>query len=87
MYERFTDHARKVLVLAQAEAQRLNHEYIGTEHILLGLVRLETGVAAQVLKNVDIDVHEIRLEVEKNRSPVPTGYRWASCLRRLALRR
>ncbi len=50
MYERFTDRARKVMQLANQEAQRFNHEYIGTEHILLGLVKEGSGVAANVLK-------------------------------------
>src|SRR5579885_2375988 len=65
MYERFTDRARKVMQLANQEAQRVNHEYIGTEHILLGLVKEGSGVAANVLKNLDIDLRKIRLEVEK----------------------
>ncbi len=65
MYERFTDRARKVMQLANQEAQRFNHEYIGTEHILLGLVKEGSGVAANVLKNLDIDLKKIRLEVEK----------------------
>jgi ATP-dependent Clp protease ATP-binding subunit ClpC len=65
MYERFTERARKVMQLANQEAQRFNHEYIGTEHILLGLVKEGTGVAANVLKNLDIDLRKIRLEVEK----------------------
>src|SRR5690242_21353543 len=65
MYERFTDRARKVMQLANQEAQRFNHEYIGTEHILLGLVREGSGVAANVGKDLDIDLCKIRLEVEK----------------------
>lgn len=65
MYERFTDRARKVMQLANQEAQRFNHEYIGTEHMLLGLVKEGTGVAANVLKNLDVDLRKIRLEVEK----------------------
>ena len=65
MYERFTDRARKVMQLANQEAQRFNHEYIGTEHILLGLVKEGSGVAANVLKNLDIDLRKIRIEVEK----------------------
>src|SRR5215212_7451907 len=65
MYERFTDRARKVMQLANQEAQRFNHEYIGTEHILLGLVKEGSGVAANVLKNLDVDLRKIRLEVEK----------------------
>lgn len=65
MYERFTDRARKVMQLANQEAQRFKHEYIGTEHILLGLVQEGSGVAANVLKNLDIDLLKVRLEVEK----------------------
>ncbi len=65
MYERFTDRARKVMQLANQEAQRFNHEYIGTEHILLGLVKEGSGVAANVLKQLDVDLRKIRMEVEK----------------------
>jgi len=65
MYERFTDRARKVMQLANQEAQRFNHEYIGTEHVLLGLIKEGSGVAANVLKNLDIDLRKIRMEVEK----------------------
>ncbi len=65
MFERFTDRARKVMALANQEAQRFNHEYIGTEHILLGLVKEGSGVGANVLKNLDVDLRKVRLEVEK----------------------
>lgn len=65
MFERFTDRARKAMALANQEAQRFNHEYIGTEHILLGLVKEGTGIAANVLKNVGVDLRKVRLEVEK----------------------
>ncbi|MBI9016941.1 MAG: ATP-dependent Clp protease ATP-binding subunit [Phycisphaerae bacterium] len=65
MFERFTDRARKIMALANQEAQRFNHEYIGTEHILLGLVKEGSGVGANVLKNLDVDLRKIRLEVEK----------------------
>src|SRR5476651_1812075 len=65
MYERFTDRARKVMQLANQEAQRFHHEYIGTEHILLGLIKEGSGVAANVLKNLDIDLGKVRREVEK----------------------
>ncbi len=65
MFERFTDRARKVMALANQEAQRFNHEWIGTEHILLGLVKEGSGVGATVLKNLDVDVKKLRLEVEK----------------------
>ncbi|MCG3181009.1 MAG: ATP-dependent Clp protease ATP-binding subunit ClpC [Phycisphaerae bacterium] len=64
-FERFTDRARKVMALANQEAQRFNHEYIGTEHILLGLVKEGSGVGATVLKNLDVDLRKVRLEVEK----------------------
>jgi ATP-dependent Clp protease ATP-binding subunit ClpA len=65
MYERFTDRARKVMQLANQEAQRLNHEYIGTEHILLGLVKEGSGAAASVLKSLGIDLPKLRQEVNK----------------------
>jgi len=65
MFERFTDRARKVMALANQEAQRFNHEYIGTEHILLGLVKEASGVGANVLKNLDVDIKKLRLEIEK----------------------
>jgi len=65
MFERLTDRARKVMALANQEAQRFNHEYIGTEHIRLGLVIEGSGVGANVLKNLDIDLRKVRLEVEK----------------------
>ncbi|GAB6187584.1 ATP-dependent Clp protease ATP-binding subunit [Thermopirellula anaerolimosa] len=64
-FERFTDRARKVIQLANQEAQRFNHEYVGTEHILLGLIKEGSGVAANVLRNLDVDLRKIRLEVEK----------------------
>ena len=65
MYERFTDRARKVMQLANQEAQRFNHEYIGTEHILLGLIKEGSGVAANVLKWVSYPKH---LELKKSSS-------------------
>src|SRR5258705_3470604 len=65
MFERFTDRARKVMALANQEAQRFNHEYIGTEHILLGLVKEGSGVGANVLKNLDVDLRKVRVEVEQ----------------------
>ena len=65
MFERFTDRARKVMALANQEAQRFNHEYTGTEHILLGLVKEGSGVGANVLKNLEVDLRKVRLEVEK----------------------
>jgi ATP-dependent Clp protease ATP-binding subunit ClpC len=65
LYDRFTDRARKVMAYARQEAQRFNHDYIGTEHILLGLIKEGSGVAANVLRNLDVDIKKIRLEVEK----------------------
>ncbi|HKB15877.1 MAG TPA: Clp protease N-terminal domain-containing protein, partial [Planctomycetota bacterium] len=65
MFDRFTDRAKKVMTLARQEAQRLNHEYIGTEHILLGLIQEGSGVAANVLRNMNIDLEKIRHEIEK----------------------
>lgn len=65
MFERFTDRARKVLALANQEAQRFNHEYIGTEHLLLGLVKEGSGAGATVLKNLGVDIEKLRSEVEK----------------------
>lgn len=65
MYDRFTDRARKAMTLANQEAQRFGHERIDTEHVLLGLVKEGTGIAAGVLKNADIDLRKIRLDVEK----------------------
>lgn len=64
-FDRFTKRARRVLTLAQEEAQRLNHNYIGTEHLLLGLVREENGVAVRVLKELNVDLKQIRERVEK----------------------
>jgi len=65
MFDNFTERARKVLGLARQEAQKFNHEYIGTEHILLGLILEGSGVAANVLRNMEIDLRKIRLEIEK----------------------
>ncbi len=65
MFDRFTERARKVMSLARQEAQRFNHDYIGTEHILLGLVQEGSGVAARVLKRLDVELRKIRIEVEK----------------------
>jgi ATP-dependent Clp protease ATP-binding subunit ClpC len=64
MFDRFTDRAKKVMNLARQEAQRFNHEYLGTEHVLLGLVQEGSGVAANVLKQMGVDLAKIRTEVE-----------------------
>jgi ATP-dependent Clp protease ATP-binding subunit ClpA len=66
MFDRFTDRALKAMALARKEAQRFNHDFIGTEHILLGLVGEGSGVAANVLKDLRVDLRKIRAEVEKN---------------------
>jgi ATP-dependent Clp protease ATP-binding subunit ClpC len=63
-FDKFSEHARRVLTLAQEEAQRFNHSYIGTEHILLGLVREEEGIAAKVLTNMRVSLPRIRQAVE-----------------------
>jgi Clp amino terminal domain, pathogenicity island component len=63
MFERFTDRARRVVVLAQEEARMLNHNYIGTEHILLGLISEGEGVAAQVLVRLGADLNRVRQQV------------------------
>ena len=63
-FEKFSERARRVLTLAQEEAQHLNHSYIGTEHILLGLLREEEGVAAKVLTNLSVSLSKVRSGVE-----------------------
>ncbi len=63
-FDRFTQRARNVLILAQEEAQRLRHNYIGTEHLLLGLVREGNGLAARVLMQMGVDLREVRRRVE-----------------------
>ncbi len=72
MFNRFTERARKVILLAKEEAKRFNHDYIGTEHILLGLVREGEGVAAAVLASFGLTPDKIRIEVEKLVQPGPT---------------
>jgi ATP-dependent Clp protease ATP-binding subunit ClpC len=72
MFNRFTERARKVVILAKEEARRFNHDYIGTEHILLGLVREGEGVAAAVLQKMGVSLENIRLEIEKLVQPGPT---------------
>ncbi|MEX2372345.1 MAG: Clp protease N-terminal domain-containing protein, partial [Dehalococcoidia bacterium] len=63
-FDKFTERARRVLTLAQEEAQRFNHSYIGTEHLLLGLVREGDGVAAKVLGNLGVELNKVRSAVE-----------------------
>ncbi|OGX44746.1 MAG: hypothetical protein A3G38_02595 [Omnitrophica WOR_2 bacterium RIFCSPLOWO2_12_FULL_51_8] len=72
MFNRFTERARKVIILAKEEARRFNHDYIGTEHILLGLIREGEGVAAAVLQKIGVSLENIRLEIEKLVQPGPT---------------
>ncbi len=71
MFNRFTERARKVIILAKEEARRFNHDYIGTEHILLGLIREGEGVAAAVLQKLEVSLENIRLEIEKLVQPGP----------------
>lgn len=70
-YENFTERSRKVMQLASLEARRLNHDYIGTEHILLGLAREPLGIAVNVLTWLHVDLRRIRTEVEKLVAPGP----------------
>ena len=65
MFERFTDRARRVVVLAQEEARMLNHNYIGTEHLLLGLIHEGEGVAAKALESLGISLEAVRAQVEE----------------------
>jgi ATP-dependent Clp protease ATP-binding subunit ClpA len=76
VFERFTEHARQVVVLAQEEARILRHNYIGSEHILLGLLREESGVAARVLESLGITIERVRTEVVRvigQAEEVPAG--------------
>src|SRR6266540_934424 len=77
MFERFTDRARRVVVLAQEEARLLNHNYIGTEHILLGLIHEGEGVAAKALESLGISLEAVRAQVEEiigQGQTAPTGH-------------
>ena len=65
MFERFTDRARRVVVLAQEEAKLLKHNYIGTEHILLGLIHEGEGLAAKALEGMDISLEQVRDQVQE----------------------
>jgi ATP-dependent Clp protease ATP-binding subunit ClpC len=65
MSNRFTERAQRVILIAQEEAKRLNHDYVGTEHLLLGLIALGEGVAAQVVANLGVDLRRVRAEIEK----------------------
>src|SRR5881396_448564 len=77
MFERFTDRARRVVVLAQEEARMLNHNYIGTEHVLLGLIHEGEGVAAKALQSLNISLDAVRAQVEQiigRGQSAPTGH-------------
>ena len=77
MFERFTDRARRVVVLAQEEARMLNHNYIGTEHILLGLIHEGEGVAAKALESLGISLEAVWAQVEEiigQGQSAPTGH-------------
>src|SRR5918993_5361705 len=77
MFERFTDRARRVVVLAQEEARMLSHNYIGTEHILLGLIHEGEGVAAKALESLGISLEAVRAQVEEiigQRQQAPSGH-------------
>jgi ATP-dependent Clp protease ATP-binding subunit ClpC len=77
MFERFTDRARRVVVLAQEEARLLNHNYVGTEHVLLGLIRESQGVAAKALESLGISLEAVRTQVEEiigQGQMAPTGH-------------
>ncbi|MFB4276812.1 MULTISPECIES: Clp protease N-terminal domain-containing protein [unclassified Nonomuraea] len=66
MFHKLTDRARRVVVLSQDEARMLNHDYIGTEHVLLGLIREDGGVGATVLKNLGLSLDGVRRQVEES---------------------
>ena len=77
MFERFTDRARRVVVLAQSEARMLNHSYIGTEHMLLGLIHEGQGVAAKALESLGLSLETVRQQVEEiigEGQSAPTGH-------------
>src|SRR5579859_5085532 len=77
MFERFTDRARRTVVMAQEEARRLDHNYIGTEHILLGLIREDRGLATNALQAMGLDLAELREEIEAlagRGSSAPSGH-------------
>ena len=83
MFERFTDRARRVLVLAQEEARLLNHSFIGTEHILLGLIHEGEGVAAKALESLGISLEAVREKVEETIGMAGTEIGRASCRERV----
>jgi len=66
MFERFTDRARKAMAIANEQTQRFNHQYIGTEHILLGLAGEGTGAGATILKDMGVNLEDARLRLQNN---------------------
>jgi ATP-dependent Clp protease ATP-binding subunit ClpC len=68
----FTPRAQQVLALARKEADRFNHNFVGTEHLLLGLIKLGQGVAVNVLQKLGLDLETVRMEVENRSAPAPT---------------
>ena len=66
MFKRFTERARKVIILAREEAEHYRHEYLGTEHILLGVLKDGGGIAIAVLQKLGVDPKQLRLELERN---------------------
>jgi ATP-dependent Clp protease ATP-binding subunit ClpC len=76
MYEHFTDHAQMAMRQAEQEARRLKHEYVGTEHLLLGVVHQRSGIACNILKDLGVDARKVAHEVEKivqtGRDPIST---------------
>src|SRR5205807_6010184 len=74
VFERFTDRARRVLVLSQDEARALNHNFIGTEHLLLGVIREENGLAAKALTSLGISLDRVREKVKETIGPATVGY-------------
>src|SRR2546422_844906 len=73
MFERFTERARQVVVLAQDEARIVRHNYIGTEHMLLGLLRENEGVAVRILLDLGVDAEKIRHEIVRKLGPSPAS--------------
>src|ERR1700732_4798688 len=71
MYERFTDRARKVMQLANQQAQRLNHDYVGVEHLFLGIIKEGNGIAAKVLLSFGVDFARANHEISKIVQPGP----------------
>ena len=66
MFKRFTERARRVIILAREEAERYHHEYLGTEHILLGILKDGGGIAITVLQKLGVDLKQLKQEVERN---------------------